>query len=332
MRAVVLEQYGGPEVLVVKELPDPVPGPEEVLVEVASSALNRADLAQRQGMYPSPPTPGGLGAHEIPGLEFAGRVAALGERVRSWKVGDPVMAVTGVAGFAERTVAHERMLLPVPAVVDPADAAAIPEAWITAWDALVAQGGLAAGGVALVHAGGSGVGTAAIQIARTVGAQVIVTCSAGKVDRCRDLGATAAIDYRRDDFVAACSEVTEGRGVDVVLDVVGGEYTERNLDALALRGRLVQVGAMGEGRTTLPLMKLMAKRAQLIGTVLRSRPLEDKIAVTQGFGRQFLPHFADGSCHPVIDRRYPLARVGEAQEYLAANESFGKVVIDVPGR
>ena len=159
MRAIVLEQYGGPEVLVVKELPDPVPGPEEVLVEVASSALNRADLAQRQGTYPSPPTPGGLGAHEIPGLEFAGRVAALGDRVRSWKVGDPVMAVTGVAGFAERTVAHERMLLPVPAAVDPADAAAIPEAWITAWDTLVAQGGLAAGGIALVHAGGSGIST-----------------------------------------------------------------------------------------------------------------------------------------------------------------------------
>ena len=190
MRAVVLEQYGGPEVLVVRELPDPVPGPEEVVVDVVSSALNRADLAQRQGLYPSPPTPGGLGAYEIPGLEFAGRVAALGERARSWKVGRPGDGGRPVsAGFAERTVAHERMLLPVPSAVDPADAAAIPEAWITAWDALVAQGGLAAGGVALVHAGGSGVGTAAIQIARTIGARVVVTCSAGKVERCRELGA-----------------------------------------------------------------------------------------------------------------------------------------------
>jgi NADPH:quinone reductase-like Zn-dependent oxidoreductase len=239
------------------------------------------------------------------------------------------MAVTGVAGFAERTVAHERMLLRVPAAVDLAEAAAIPEAWITAWDALVAQGGLACGGVALVHAGGSGVGTAAIQIARAVGARIVVTCSAAKVDRCLGLGATRAVDYRREDFVAVSADVSGGRGVDVVLDVIGGEYTERNLDALALQGRLVQVGTMGEARASFPFGKLMAKRARLIGTVLRSRPLEDKIAVTQAFGRQFLPRFEDGSCRPVVDRHYPLDRVGEAQDYLASNESFGKVVIDI---
>jgi putative PIG3 family NAD(P)H quinone oxidoreductase len=329
MRAIVLEQYGGPEVLVVRDIPDPVPGPEEVLVDVVSSALNRADLTQRQGLYPSPPTPGGLTAYEIPGLEFAGRVVEVGERVRLWKAGDGVMAVTGVGGFAERTVAHERMLLAVPSTVDLRDAAAIPEAWITAWDALVGQGGLASGGVALIHAGGSGVGTAGIQIARAIGARSVVTCSASKVDRCLALGASRAVDYRREDFVTACAEVTGGRGVDVVLDVVGGEYTERNLDALALQGTLVQVGAMGEGKATFPLMKLMGKRARMIGTVLRSRPLDDKIAVTHAFGRQFLPRFEDGSCRPIIDRRYPLDRTGEAQEYLAANDSFGKVVIDV---
>jgi putative PIG3 family NAD(P)H quinone oxidoreductase len=329
MRAVVLEQYGGPEVLSVKEVRDPVPGPEEVLVDVVASALNRADLLQREGHYPSPPTPGGLGDLEIPGLEFSGRVAAVGERVRQWQPGDGVMAVTGVGGFAERTVAHERMLMAVPGTVDLGDAAAIPEAWITAWDALVAQGGLTSGRVALVHAGGSGVGTAAIQIACAIGARVVVTCSAGKVDRCLALGADRAVDYRSDDFVEACRQATRGRGVDVVLDVVGGEYTERNLDALALQGRLVQVGTMGDTRADFPFGKLMSKRAQLIGTVLRSRPLEDKIGVAQRFAREVLPLFESGACRPVIDRRYPLEQVGEAQAYLAGNESFGKVVIAI---
>jgi putative PIG3 family NAD(P)H quinone oxidoreductase len=331
MRAVVLEQYGGPEVLTVREVPDPVPGPEEVLVDIAASALNRADLLQRQGFYPSPPTPGGLAAFEIPGLEFAGRVAAVGERVQQWQPGDAVMAVTGVGGFAERTVAHERVLMAVPGTVDVADGAAIPEAWITAWDALVVRGGLTSGRVALVHAGGSGVGTAAIQIACGMGARVVVTCSAGKVERCLALGADRAVDYRSEDFVDACRQATRGRGVDVVLDVVGGEYTERNLDALALRGSIVQVGTMGETRASFPFGKLMSKRAQLIGTVLRSRPLEDKIEAAQGFARQILPLFESGACRPVIDRRYPLDEVGAAQEYLAENESFGKVVIDIAG-
>lgn len=329
MRAVVLEQYGGPEVLEVKDVPDPVPGPEEVLVDVVASALNRADLLQRQGLYPSPPTPGGLAGIEIPGLEFAGRVAAVGERVRLWAPGDAVMAVTGVACFAERTVAHERQLLAVPGGVPLADAAAIPEVWITAWDALVGQGGLTSGRTALVHAGGSGVGTAAIQLCRAMGARVVVTCSAGKVDRCLALGAERAVDHRRGDFVEACREVTGGRGVDVVLDVVGGEYVERNLDALALQGSIVQVGTMGDGQANFPFGKLMTKRARLIGTVLRSRPLEDKIAVTQRFGREVLPLFDSGTCRPVIDQRFPLDRIGEAQAYLAGNESFGKIVIEV---
>lgn len=329
MRAVVLERYGGPEVLTVKDVPDPVPGPEEVLVDVVASALNRADLMQREGKYPSPPPPGGLGGIEIPGLEFSGRVAALGDRVRSWKVGDAVMAVTGVAAFAEKTVAHERMLIPVPSTVEVADAAAIPEAWITAWDALVVQGGLTSGRVALIHAGGSGVGTAGIQIARGIGARSVVTCSASKVDRCLALGADRAVDYHAEDFLDAARELTGGRGVDVVLDVIGGEYTERNLAALGLQGRLVQVGTMGDGRASFPFGMLMAKRAQLIGTVLRSRPIEDKIAVAQRFSREIVPLFESGVCRPVIDRRYPLDRVGEAQEYLESNQSFGKVVIDI---
>lgn len=329
MRAVVLERYGGPEVLTVKEIPDPVPGPEEVLVDVVASALNRADLMQREGKYPSPPTPGGLSGIEIPGLEFSGRVAAIGDRVRAWRPGDAVMAVTGVAGFAERTVAHERMLMPVPRGVDVADAAAIPEAWITAWDALVLQGGLTSGRVALIHAGGSGVGTAGIQIAKAIGARSIVTCSAAKVDGCLALGATRAVDYHAEDFADAAREVTEGRGVDVVLDVIGGEYTERNLSSLAMQGRLVQVGTMGEGRASFPFGLLMAKRAQLIGTMLRSRPIEEKIVVAQRFTREVVPLFEAGICRPVIDRCYPLEQIGEAQSYLESNKSFGKILIEI---
>lgn len=330
MRAVVLEQYGGPEVLTLRDVPDPVPGPEEVLVDVVGSALNRADLLQREGHYPSPPPPGmGPGAPEIPGLEFAGRVAAVGERVRMWRPGDEVMAVTGVAGFASRTVAHERVLLGLPSTVPVSDAAAIPEVWVTAWDALFVRGGLRPGGVALVHAGGSGVGTAAIQLCRAVGATVIVTCSASKVQRCEALGATRAVDYRSEDYVAVAKDLTGGRGADVVLDVVGGDYVQRNLDALALRGTLVQVGLMAGGRATVDLGALMPKRATIVGTVLRSRPLEDKIAAAQDFARQVLPLFESGACRPVIDSRYPLADVGAAQEHLAGNDTFGKVLIDI---
>lgn len=331
MRAVLLEQYGGPEVNVVRDVPDPAPGPEEVLVDVVVSALNRADLLQRMGLYASPPLPGypdGAGPGEVPGLEFAGRVREVGARVTSWKRGDQVMAVTGVGGFATATVAHERVLLPVPASVPLADAAAIPEVWVTAWDALWRQCGLRPGETALVHAGGSGVGTAAIQLCCAIGARVVVTCSASKVARCEALGALKAVDYRSEDFVAVTKEVTGGAGADVILDVVGGDYLDRNLDALAPRGRLIQVGVMNPGPATFALGKLLPKRATIMGTVLRSRPLEEKITVAQAFAREVLPGFDDGRFHPVIDRRYPLERIGEAQDYLAANDSFGKVLID----
>jgi len=324
MRAVVLESYGAPDVLTIRTVPDPEPGPEEVLVEIAATALNRADLMQRMGFYPGPPMP-----HEIPGMELSGRVIGLGERVTRWQIGDAVMAIVGGGAYAEQIAVHERQLLAVPTSVPLADAAAIPEVWITAFDALVAQGGLTSGRTALVHAGGSGVGTAAIQIAAAIGARSIVTASAGKTDRCLALGAAVAVDYAVDDFVAATMALTDGVGAEVILDVIGGDYVERNIDAVAVGGRIIQVGFMGGGVTSVNIGKLLPKRAALVGTVLRGRPIEEKIAITQRFGREILPLFDRGIVAPVIDRRFPLDEIGRAHEVMAANENVGKIVIDV---
>jgi NADPH:quinone reductase len=324
MRAVVLESYGEPDVLTVRDVPDPEPGPEEVVVEVVATALNRADLLQRRGFYPGPPMD-----HEIPGMELSGRVVSLGRRTTLWQLGDEVMAIVGGGAYAERIAVHERQLMAVPASIGVADAAAIPEVWITAFDALVVQGGLTSGRTALVHAGGSGVGTAAIQIAKVCGARVIVTASAGKVARCRELGADLAVDYAVEDFVAAALEFTGGAGVDVVLDVIGGDYVERNIDALAVRGRIVQVGTMGGGMVSVNVGKLMPKRASLIGTVLRARPLEEKISITRRFSAEMLPLFDAGRLRPVIDRRFPLDDIVEAHRAMEANENVGKILIDV---
>jgi len=324
MRAVVLTEYGGPEVLAVREVPDPEPGPEEVLVAVTGTAVNRADVLQRLGLYPGPPA-----EHEIPGLEFAGRVAAVGERVTAWSEGEEVMGIVGGGGYAERLCVHERQLLPVPSGLTLADAAAVPEVFITAYDALVAQGGLTSGRTALVHAGASGVGTAAIQLARAVGASVVVTASAGKVAACEALGADLVVDRTAEDFVAAVEEFTGGVGADVVLDVVGGDYVDRNLACTRPTGRIVQVGVMGAGRAEVSVGLLLAKRISLIGTVLRARPLEEKIAITQRVREEVLPRFGDGSLRPVIDSRYPLAEVAEAHRRMEANANTGKLVLDV---
>lgn len=324
MRAIVLDGYGGPEVLTVQEVPDPTPGPDEVLVEVSATAVNRADLLQRMGLYPGPPM-----VHEIPGLEFAGTVAAVGERVTLRSVGDPVMGVVGGGGYAEQLTVHERQTMRVPAAVGLPDAGAVPEVAITAYDALVLQGGLTAGGWALVHAGASGVGTAAIQIARAVGARVAVTCSAGKVPACRALGADLVVDYDADDYVTAVLEVTGGSGVDVVLDVVGGEYAARNLRACRVGGTIVQVGIMGGGNAEVPLGLLLTRRIHWVGTVLRARPIEEKIAVTRRCEHDLVPLYESGVLTPVIDRVLPLDRVAEAHEYVASNANVGKVLLTV---
>ena len=324
MRAVVLDEHGGPEVLQVREVPDPVPGPEEILVEVVATALNRADLLQRKGFYPGPPAD-----HEIPGMELAGRVVATGERAGFRSVGDEVMAIVSGGADAELVVLHERQTMRIPDSVDLGDAAAIPEVFITAWDALVLQGGLRPGDVALVHAGASGVGTAAIQLARSAGAQVAVTASAGKLDGCRDLGADLAVDYGAEDFVRAIAEWTDGRGVDVVLDVIGGDYLQRNVDSLAIGGRIVQVGVMGSGSATFSLGALLPKRAALIGTVLRARPLEEKIAISRRFEREVVPLFESGDLRPVIDSRFALDDIAAAHERMESNANVGKILVDV---
>lgn len=334
MRAVVLDSHGGPEVLQLREVPDPEPGPDEVVVQVVATALNRADLLERRGFYPGPgyrPAGPGGPSFAIPGLEVAGRVVAQGARVTSWELGDAVMGIVAGGGYAELIAVHERQLLPVPASIPLADAAAIPEVWITAHDALVSQGGLTSGRAALVHAGASGVGTASIQIARAMGASIVVTASAAKVDACLGLGADRVVDYTTDDFVAAALELTAGRGVDVVLDVVGGDYVDRNVDALAVGGRIVQVGVMGGGVTSVNVGKLLPKRATLIGTVLRSRPIEEKISATQRFAREVLPLFDAGVVRPVVDSRYPLDAAADAHRRMEANANVGKILLDVDG-
>jgi putative PIG3 family NAD(P)H quinone oxidoreductase len=325
MRAVVLRSHGGPEVLAIEEVDQPVPGPDDVLVAIRATALNRADILQRMGGYPDPRR--GLSL-EIPGLEFSGIVRAVGDRVTMWKPGDRVMAIEAGGGYAEFICVHERQLMAVPTSVSVADAAAIPEVFLTAWDALVVQGGLTSGRWALVHAGASGVGTAAIQIAKAIGARIAVTCSAGKMDACRSLGADLVIERSPHDWA---SELTSSvpAGVDVVLDVVGGDEVDRNLRVVATKGTIVQVGLMGGGSTNVNVGLLLTKRVRWIGTTLRARPIEEKAALTRRFAAEMLPLFETGRLRPIIDRRYPLERIAEAHEAMGANANTGKILIDV---
>jgi NADPH2:quinone reductase len=325
MRAVVLHSHGGPEVLTFADIATPQPGPEEIVVQVRATSLNRADVLQRMGFYPDPFP----GEHEVPGMEFSGRVQVLGSRVRSWQVGDEVMGIVSGGAYAEQLVVHERQALRIPGVVSLADAAAIPEVFITAWDALIVQGGLTSGRWALVHAGASGVGTAAVQICKAIGAHVIATCSTGKIAAVRSLGADVVVDYSSEDFVEAVKTATGGRGVDVVLCVIGGEYLNRNVASLAQKGHIVQVGVMGGGNMSFNLAALMPKRAKLSGTVLRARPLEEKIAISQRFAAEMIPMFESGRLKPVIDCRYPFSDIAKAHVRMGENANTGKIVIDI---
>jgi putative PIG3 family NAD(P)H quinone oxidoreductase len=324
MRAVVLRSHGGPEVLTIEEVDDPTPGRDEIVVDVEHTAINRADILQRMGLYPDPRRT----AIEIPGLEYAGVISSVGADVVGWTVGDRAMGIEAGGCYADKVVTHSRQALPVPHAVVSADAAAIPEVFLTAWDALVVQGGLTSGRWALVHAGASGVGTAAIQIAKAIGARIAVTCSAGKAEACRALGADVVLERSPADWLGQLRSAIPG-GVDVVLDVIGGDEADRNLQAARMDGTIIQVGLMGGGSAPVNIGLILSKRLTWIGTTLRARPLERKLALSQRFIDEMLPLFDDGSLKPVIDSRYPFEQIADAHLHMEANANIGKIVIDL---
>jgi putative PIG3 family NAD(P)H quinone oxidoreductase len=310
--------------LTIDEVDDPVPGRDEILVDVEHTAINRADILQRMGLYPDPRNQ----AVEIPGLEYAGVVAAVGADVVGWSIGDRAMGIEAGGCYAEKVVTHARQALPVPMALAATDAAAVPEVFLTAWDALVVQGGLTSGRWALVHAGASGVGTAGIQIAKAIGARVAVTCSAGKVSACRELGADVVLERSPADWLGALSEQVPG-GVDVVLDVIGGEETDRNLKAVRMDGTIVQVGLMGGGNASVNVGLILSKRITWIGTTLRARPVERKLALSQRFIDEVLPLFDSGALRPVVDSRYAFDDIAGAHRHMEANANVGKILIDL---
>jgi NADPH2:quinone reductase len=324
MQAAVVTEPGGPEVFEIQDVPEPVPGPEDVLVAVHATALNRADLLQRMGRYPGP-----RGTRDdIPGLEMSGIVEAVGDRVTAWKPGDRVMALLGGGGYGARVTVHERLLMPVPPNLDLDQAASIPEVFLTAYDALIAQCELAMGERVLIHAAGSGVGTAAIQLAAAQGCRIFGTAgSAKKLEQAAELGLNVGINYHDQDFAEVIAERTGGAGVHVVLDVIGAPYWEQNLRALGVRGRMVIVGTMGGAKLEVNLGALMGKRLRVHGTVLRARPLEEKAALTQQFATRVLPLFQNETISPIVDRVFPLDEIGDAHRYMETNANFGKIVV-----
>ena len=326
MRAVVITESGGPDVLKIQEVPDPVPGPDDVLVDIKGSALNRADTLQRQGGYPAP-----LGSpDDILGLEFSGVVAKIGENVSDLAAGDRVFGLLGGGGYASRVVTHSRMCMRIPDNLDFVQAAAVPEVFFTAYDALFNHCELSMGESVLIHAAGSGVGTAAVQLAHNAGSYVFGTAgSEDKLQGAAKLGMDVGINYREQDFSEVVREQTGGAGVDVLLDVIGADYWDRNLACLALRGRLVLVGTMGGGGVEADLRPMMFKRLRVHGTVLRSRPIEEKIALTNQIKRHVLPLIASGAIKPVVDTVFPLAEAAQAHRHMESNANFGKIVLAV---
>jgi putative PIG3 family NAD(P)H quinone oxidoreductase len=328
MKAIVITRPGPPETLELRDAPDPVPGPGEVLVRVRATAVNRADVLQRRGLYPAPPG----SPSDIPGLEFSGEVLGGALDGSGLAPGDRVMGILGGGGYAERLTVPAGQCLPVPEGLSWTEAAAIPEAFLTAFDALVLQAGLAPGETALITAAGSGVGTAAAQIAREVGARSIGTLrSAAKRERVAalDLGFAALLDAGASDLAAQLAAAAGPRGVDVVLDLVGAASWPAALDALAARGRIVAVGTMSGARIELDLGALMRRRATLIGTVLRSRPVEEKTTLTRAFAQRMLPALAAGRLRPVVDRVLPLDEAAAAHALIERNDTLGKVVLAV---
>jgi putative PIG3 family NAD(P)H quinone oxidoreductase len=323
MRAAITSGAGGPDVLSVAELPDPEPGPGEVAITVAATAVNRADLLQRQGFYPPPP-----GASEVIGLECSGTVAALGEGVTDWAVGDEVCALLAGGGYAERVVVPGGQVMPVPAGVDLVTAAAIPEVACTVWSNVFMVAGLRPGDHFLVHGGAGGIGTFAIQLAAQLGATVYTTGGTPeKLAACADLGADVTINYRDDDFVRVVEEHSDGHGADVILDNMGASYLGRNVDALATEGRLVVIGMQGGTKGELDLGKLLRKRGAVIATSLRARPVDEKAAICAAVVEHVWPLVAEGLVRPVVHGTMPLDEVAAAHALMESGDHMGKIVL-----
>jgi NADPH2:quinone reductase len=328
MRAAVITRPGGPDVLEVHEVDRPEPGAGEVLVRVHATALNRADLQQREGRYPAP---AGWPA-DIPGMEIAGEVVARGPGASLWRDGDRVFGIVGGGGYAEYIVTHERTLAAIPDRLTWTEAAAVPEAFITAHDALVTQAHLRPGERVLIHAVGSGVGLAALQIIRAAGGTAYGDArTAEKIERARALGLADGLVATEDlaEIPRRAAHWTKGAGVDIVLDLVGGPYVPASIAAAATRGRILLVGTIAGREAPLPLGMVLGKRLTIIGTVLRARPIEEKILATRAFAAQVVPLLASGAVRPVVDRIFPLAAIADAHRHLESNATFGKVVIDV---
>jgi NADPH:quinone reductase len=323
MTVTAIRAPGGADVLVPEQRPLPRLATGEVLVKVAAAGVNRPDVMQRQGLYPPP-----AGATDIPGLEIAGEVVALGNGVARWKVGDRVMALVVGGGYAQFCAAHESHALPVPPAVTLIEAAAIPETFFTVWHNVFERGRLTAGETLLVHGGSSGIGTTAIQLAKAFGARVIVTAgSKEKCEACRRLGADAAINYKSEDFVTATKAATGGKGADVILDMVGGEYIERNYEAAAVEGRVVQIAFQASPKATVDFRRITLKRLTHTGSTLRARAVGDKAAIARAAEKHVLPLVAEGKVRPVIDSTFPLAQAVAAHQRMETSAHIGKIVL-----
>jgi putative PIG3 family NAD(P)H quinone oxidoreductase len=323
MRAVIAPDPGGPEALVVADLPDPTPGPGEVVIDMTASAVNRADTLQRQGFYPPPP-----GASDVLGLECSGVVSAVGEDVDGWSVGDEVCALLAGGGYAEKVLVPAGQVMPVPDGLELVTAGALPEVACTVWSNVFMVAGLQQGETLLVHGGAGGIGTFAIQLAHALGARVITTAgSQEKLDVCRSLGADVTINYKERDFVEEVKAATDGAGVDVILDNMGAKYLSRNIDALATEGRLVVIGMQGGTKAELDLGVLMRKRGAVIATSLRARPSEEKAAICASVVEHVWPLVADGSVKTLVHTSLPLEQAGEGHRIMEASDHIGKIVL-----
>ena len=328
MHAVVISEPGGPEVLRWTEVEDPRPGPGEVLIEVAAAGVNRADLVQRLGFYPPP-----AGAPPYPGLECSGTIAALGEGVTRWRIDDPVCALLSGGGYAERVVVPAGQLLPVPKSCTLVEAAGLPETVCTVYSNVFLGARLAVGETLLIHGGGSGIGTTAIQLAKHAGARVAVTAgSESKLEACRELGADITINYREDDFVESLMAATNGHGADVILDIIGGSYLSRNVAALAPDGRIANIGMQQGSRAELDFGALMAKRGTIMSTTLRARPREQKAAIVAAVEENVWPVVDSGVIRPVIDTELPMQEAAEAHRIMTASSHMGKILLRAKSR